>query len=169
VFRWGCWCLPSRLLDDGEGGFVYITDLSFLHGANVRPCPRKSSQKPPFRIQTVPLPNSAIILCVSEVGKRLKIARAAEGLSLRKFGERHKEHFSLLARIEAGERYPPRRALKKFAEVLSLTPEKLGSLIAVERRGLDPFAMLPEIVPAPIPTESIEDEAEIGWFVVKLK
>jgi transcriptional regulator with XRE-family HTH domain len=97
---------------------------------------------------------------VSEVGNRLKNARHAKGLSLREFAKRFEEDFSLLARIEAGERYPPKPRLKKFAEVLSLTPKQLEALIAVERRGLDPFEMLPEIVPAAVPTGSIEAAAE---------
>jgi transcriptional regulator with XRE-family HTH domain len=97
---------------------------------------------------------------VSEVGKRLKNARLAKGLSLRKFARRLGEDFSVLARIEAGERYPPKARLKKFADELSFKPEQLEALIAVERRGLDPYQMLPETVPAPIPTHSIEAEVE---------
>ncbi len=100
------------------------------------------------------------IYSVSEVGKRLKNARIAKGLSLRKFAERFREDFAVLAHIEAGRRFPPKRRRKKFADVLSLTLAQLDALIAVERRGLNPFEMLPEIVPAAIPTELIEAEAE---------
>lgn len=42
------------------------------------------------------------IYSVSEVGKRLKNARIAKGLSLRKFAERFREDFAVLAHIEAG-------------------------------------------------------------------
>lgn len=97
---------------------------------------------------------------MSEVGKRLKNARDAKCLSLRKFAEGIDEDFSLLARIESGERFPPRHRLGKFAAALSLTTKQLEALIAVERRGLDPYQMLPEIVPAAIPSKSIEAEAE---------
>ena len=62
--------------------------------------------------------------------------------------------------IETGRRFPPKRRLEKFAAVLSLTVEQLEALIAVERKGLDTFEMLPEIVPAAIPKESIEADAE---------
>lgn len=104
--------------------------------------------------------NRATLLFVNEVGKRLRNARKVKGLSLRKFAERFGEDFSLLARIEQGGRYPPKPRLKKFAEVLSLTTEQLEALIAVERRGLDPCQMLPEIAPAPVEHSSIEAEAE---------
>src|ERR1035441_6221453 len=90
----------------------------------------------------------------------MKNARMAKGLSLRKFEGWFGEDFSLVSRIEAGERFPPKSKLKKFAEVLSLTPKQLEALIAVERRGLDPFEMLPEIIPAAITKEDIEGQAE---------
>jgi transcriptional regulator with XRE-family HTH domain len=101
-----------------------------------------------------------IVLPVSEIGKRLKNARVDKGLTARQAAKRLGLCFTVLSRIESGKRFPPKKTHEKIAEFLSLEMTKLQSLIAVERRGLDPFAMLPEIVPAPIPTESIEIEAE---------
>src|SRR6266568_4482341 len=43
---------------------------------------------------------------VNVVGTRLKNARDAKGLSLRKFAEEVGEDFTLLARIERGDRFP---------------------------------------------------------------
>jgi transcriptional regulator with XRE-family HTH domain len=104
--------------------------------------------------------NSVIFSIVSEVGKRLKNVRIAKGLSLRKFAGWLEEDSSVVFHIETGRRFPPKPRLEKFAAVLSLTERQLEALIAVERKGLDTFEMLPEIVPAAIPTDSIEDEAE---------
>jgi len=98
---------------------------------------------------------------VNEVGKRLKFARVAKGLSLRKFAKRFKEDFTLLARIEKGTRFPPKERLQKFADALSLTLDQLKALIAVERRGLDPNQMLPEIAPVPVKQVDIEAQAEV--------
>jgi transcriptional regulator with XRE-family HTH domain len=97
---------------------------------------------------------------VKVVGMRLKSAREGRGLSLREFARELKEDFTLLARIEQGERFPPKRGLKKFAKAVSLTPQQLEALIAVERRGLNPYELLPEIPPAHISDDSIEQEAE---------
>jgi transcriptional regulator with XRE-family HTH domain len=97
---------------------------------------------------------------VNEVGKRLKFARVAKGLSLRKFAKRFRENFTLLARIEKGTRFPPKERLQKFADALSLTLDQLQALIAVERRGLDPNQMLPEITPVPVKQVDIEAQAE---------
>lgn len=103
---------------------------------------------------------------MNEVGKRLKCAREAMGLSMEKFAEWFGEKSvdaSVICRIETGKRnkrYPPKRAIKKFAKVLSLTPKQLEALIAVERRGLDPCQMLPDIAPAPVKQAAIESEAE---------
>src|SRR5438128_1616001 len=90
---------------------------------------------------------------------RLKSARSGSGLSLRKYANEVDEDFTLLARIEAGQRYPPKRRIEKFAKALSLTPPQLEALIAVERRGLNPQELLPEIAPAHISHDSIEKEA----------
>jgi transcriptional regulator with XRE-family HTH domain len=98
---------------------------------------------------------------VSEVGKRLRAAREAKGLSVRKFADRFDEDPHALSNIEAGRRFPPRQRIKKFAELLSLTPEQLEALIAVERRGLDTNQMLPEIPPAPMSLAAIEAAAEM--------
>jgi len=87
---------------------------------------------------------------VKVVGLRLKSAREGRGLSLREFAKELREDFTLLARIERGERYPPKQRLEKFAEALSLTLQQLKALVAVERRGLDPHELLPEIPPAHI-------------------
>lgn len=97
---------------------------------------------------------------MNEVGKRLRYAVVAQGLSLREFAERFGEDVTLLSRIQRGERFPPKGRLEKFARVLSLTPNQLKALIAVERRGLDPNQMLPEIPPAPIKQADIEAQAE---------
>src|SRR6266581_2955254 len=91
---------------------------------------------------------------------RLKSVRNARGLSLREFAKKVGENFTLLARIEAGERYPPKPRLEKFARVLALTPPQLEALIAVERRGLNPYELLPEITPAHIPQKHIEAAAD---------
>src|ERR1700722_11139675 len=91
---------------------------------------------------------------------RLKSVRDAMGLSLRDFAKKFREDYTLLARIEKGKRFPPKPKLEKFAKVLSLKPEQLEALVAVERRGLNPYEMLPEIAPAHIPYKIIEDEAE---------
>src|SRR5216683_7054876 len=92
--------------------------------------------------------NSTIFSHVSVVGTRLKSVRKGKGLSLRKFAEELEEDFSLLCRIERGERYPPKPRRKNFAKALSLTPQQLEALIAVERRGLNPYELLPEILAA---------------------
>jgi transcriptional regulator with XRE-family HTH domain len=97
---------------------------------------------------------------VNEVGKRLKHARALTSLSLRKFAKRFGEDFTLLARIERGKRFPPKDSIEKFARLLSLTPDQLKALTAVERRKLDPNQMLPEIAPAPVRLADIEAQAE---------
>lgn len=97
---------------------------------------------------------------MSEVGERLKSVRDATGLSLRKFARRMRQDFTLLARIEKGERYPPKRSLETFAKVLALTPEQLDALISVERRKLNPNEMLPELPPADRSQASIEDAAD---------
>jgi transcriptional regulator with XRE-family HTH domain len=97
---------------------------------------------------------------VNVVGQRLKSFRIGKGLSLREFAKQLDEDFSLLWRIEHGERHPPRSNLEKFAKLLSLTPAQLDALIAVERRGLNPHLLLPEIAPAHIPHDSIEDTVE---------
>jgi transcriptional regulator with XRE-family HTH domain len=104
--------------------------------------------------------NDENISIVNEVGKRLRCAREAMGLSLREFGERFGENFTFLSRIENGKRFPSKGTIKKFAEVLSLTAEQLDALIAVERRKLDPYQMLPEIPPPAFRPERIEAEAE---------
>ena len=109
------------------------------------------------------------IYFVSEVGRRLKNAREAKGLSLRKFAKGFRENFTLLCHIEKGRRFPPKGTIKKFAEVLSLTPDQLEALIAVERRGLDPNQMLPEIAPAPVKRSQIEDDAGGIWKEFKEK
>ena len=82
------------------------------------------------------------------------------GLSLRKFAEKFDEDYTLLARIEAGKRFPPKGKVEKYAKILSLSPTQLDALIAIERRGLDPYELLPEIPPAHIPQKFIESEAE---------
>lgn len=97
---------------------------------------------------------------VSEVGKRLKSVRLEKGLSLRKFAKSVGEDSSVMFHIETGERYPPKLRLEKFAKVLSLTPKQLEAMIAVERRGLNPYVLLPEIPPAQIAHIWIENEAE---------
>ncbi len=75
---------------------------------------------------------------MSVVGLRLKSAREGKRLSLRKFAEEIDEDFTVLWRIERGHRFPPKLRLESFAKVLSLTPQQLEALIAVERRGLNP-------------------------------
>ena len=90
---------------------------------------------------------------------RLKSAREQRSLSLREFAKEVGEDYTLLARIERGERYPPRQRLRKFANVMSLAPRQLETLIAVERRGLNPHVLLPEISPADISHDWIEHEA----------
>jgi transcriptional regulator with XRE-family HTH domain len=97
---------------------------------------------------------------MSVIGLRLKSVREAGGLSLRQFAGKVKQDYTLLARIENGKRYPPRSKRQQFAELLSLTPAQLEALIAVERRGLNPHDLLPEIAPAHIPLKTIESEAE---------
>jgi len=97
---------------------------------------------------------------MSEVGIRLKSVRRGMGLTLREFAKKVGLDFTLLARIETGKRFPPRSQRKAFSKVLSLTAEQLEALIAVERRGLDPYELLPEIAPAHIPRKLIESEAE---------
>jgi transcriptional regulator with XRE-family HTH domain len=104
--------------------------------------------------------NNSKIYVVSEVGKRLRAAREATDLSVRKFAERFDEDPHALFNIETGKRYPPKRGIKKFAKLLSLTTKQLEALIAVERRGLDPNQMLPEIPPAPIKQADVEAQAE---------
>src|SRR6266704_1811484 len=99
-------------------------------------------------------------LSVSVVGMRLKSARQGRRLSLRKFAEELDEDFTVLWRIERGQRYPPKPRLERFAKALSLTPQQLEALIAVERHGLNPHELLPEIPPAYISHESIEEAAE---------
>jgi transcriptional regulator with XRE-family HTH domain len=94
---------------------------------------------------------------VSEIGKRLKYAREAKGLSLRKFADGLGVHYTFIAHIEKGRRFP-KEGIKKFAHALSLTPEQLEALIAVEHRGLDPYQMLPEIAPVPVKQMCIEAE-----------
>jgi len=97
---------------------------------------------------------------VSVVGSRLRSVRDATGLSLREFARKAGEDFTLLWRIERGWRYPPKTRLERFAKALSLAPQQLEALIAVERRGLNPYEMLPEIPPAHISHASIEEAAE---------
>lgn len=104
--------------------------------------------------------NRRNVSCVNVVGQRLKSAREGRGLSLREFAKELDEDFTLLSRIERGERYPPKPRLKRFAKALSLTPQQLGALISVERRGLNPHELLPEIPPAHISNHSIEAAAE---------
>lgn len=96
---------------------------------------------------------------MSEVGKRLRAAREAMRLSVRKFAARFGEDPHALFNIEIGERFPPRKRIKKFARLLSLTPDQLEALVAVERRKLDPNQMLPEISPAPLGQAEIERQA----------
>src|SRR5260221_9004573 len=91
---------------------------------------------------------------------RLKSVRVGMGLSLRKFATRLREDVSLLARIESGERFPSKGKRAKFARLLSLSQDQLDALIAVERRGLNPYELLPEVAPAHIPHVIIEAEAE---------
>ena|SRR5437773_3899554 len=91
---------------------------------------------------------------------RLKSVRNGRGLSLRGFAKGLDEDFTLLWRIEHGQRYPPKRRLERFAKALSLTPQQLEALIAVERRGLNPYELLPEIPPAHISHASIEEAGE---------
>jgi len=90
----------------------------------------------------------------------LKNTRLKKGISLRSLAEEIGAHFTAIAHIERGERYPPKKQLKKFAEFLSLSPQQLEALIAVERRGLNPHVLLPEISPADISNVWIEKEAE---------
>jgi transcriptional regulator with XRE-family HTH domain len=97
---------------------------------------------------------------VSVIGQRLKSIREGKGLSLREFGGLLEEDHTLLYRIETGHRYPPKSSVKQFAKVLSLTEPQLLALVAVERRGLDPYEFLPEIPPPYISNESIEKVAE---------
>jgi len=104
--------------------------------------------------------NNETISGVSEIGKRLKSARQGRGLSLRKFAEEVGEDFTVMHRIEKGERFPPKGRQEKFASVLSLTSKQLDALIAVERRKLNPYELLPEIVPAHISFAEIEKAAE---------
>jgi transcriptional regulator with XRE-family HTH domain len=82
------------------------------------------------------------------------------GLTLQEFAARIGEDPTVLCRIERGERYPPKQRIKKFAQVLSLTHRQLEVLIAVERRGLNPHVLLPEIPPAKISNTWIENAAQ---------
>jgi hypothetical protein len=82
------------------------------------------------------------------------------GLSVREFATRLSEDPSVVFHIETGARYPARKKIKRFAPLLSLTPKQLDALIAVERRGLDPNEMLPEIPPAPVKHDEVEAQAE---------
>ncbi len=108
---------------------------------------------------------------MSEVGARLKSVRNAKRLSLRKFAKEIGQDYTLLARIEKGERFPPKGSLRKFAQLLALTPDQLDALIGVERRELNPHEMLPEIPPAHRTVESIEKAAERlrGEYRAKMK
>lgn len=98
--------------------------------------------------------------CVTVVGQRLKSFREGRGLSLREFADELGEDFTVLCRIERGDRYPPKARLKKFAKALSLTPGQLDALVAVESRRLSPHELLPEIPPAHISIDSIEKAAD---------
>jgi ribosome-binding protein aMBF1 (putative translation factor) len=49
---------------------------------------------------------------------------------MHKFAQEVGENFTLLARIETGQRYPPKQRLKKFAKLLSLAPQQLEALIS---------------------------------------
>ena len=92
---------------------------------------------------------------------RVKRARLDRGLSLRAFAKEVGVHFTALAHIERGrDRYPPKKRLKEFAKALSITPEQLEALIAVERRDLNPHVLLPEISPLDLSQEWIENKAE---------
>ncbi len=104
--------------------------------------------------------NRTNVYHVSVIGQRLKCVRDGKGLSLREFARDFDEDFTLIFRIEHGQRYPPKKSVEKFAKALSLTPSQLDALISVERRGLNPHELLPEIPPAHIPQRSIEHEAE---------
>jgi transcriptional regulator with XRE-family HTH domain len=95
---------------------------------------------------------------VSVMGRRLKSAREGRGISLREFAKELRADFTRLARIERGHRYPPKRRLEKFAKELSLTPAQLEALVAVERRGLNPHELLPEIPPAHIVSPALKFE-----------
>jgi transcriptional regulator with XRE-family HTH domain len=94
------------------------------------------------------------------VGIRLRNARKVKGLSLRKLAKELDVHFTLLAHIERGVRFPPKDRLAKFASFLSLTAHQLEALIAVIRPGLNPYLLLPEISPPDLSHEWIEKEAE---------
>jgi transcriptional regulator with XRE-family HTH domain len=78
---------------------------------------------------------------------------------LRKFAQEVGVNFAVVSHIEAGERFPPKKHINKFAKALSLTPRQLEALIAVERRGMNPNVLLPEIAPADISQSWIESEA----------
>jgi transcriptional regulator with XRE-family HTH domain len=97
---------------------------------------------------------------VKVVGIRLKSARIAQGLTMREIAKRLGVDPAIVAKVEMGVRFPPKRHRAKFAKELSLTPEQLDAFISVERRGLNPYEMLPEIAPAQIPHKFIEDEAD---------
>lgn len=90
---------------------------------------------------------------------RLKNVRKHRGISLHKFAQEVGENLTLLSRIETGERYPPRKRLKKYAALLSISVKQLEALIAVERRRLNPYVLLPEIPPPDLSHEWIEREA----------
>jgi hypothetical protein len=89
------------------------------------------------------------------------------GLSVREFATRLSEDPSVVFHIETGARYPARKKIKRFAPLLSLTPKQLDALIAVERRGLDPNQMLPEISPAPLGQAEIE--RQVGKVLIDFK
>ena len=101
---------------------------------------------------------------MSVIGERLRSVREGKGLSLRKFANKLGLDFTVVARIEKGQRFPPKQKgspakFEKLAQVLALTPEQLDALIAVERRGMNPNEVLPEIPPAHRSTEEIEAAA----------
>lgn len=94
------------------------------------------------------------------VAIRVKRARLERHRSLQEFAKEVGVHPTAVAHIESGKRYPPRKKLKEFAKALSLPLSQLEALIAVERRELNPYVLLPEIAPVDLSWEWIEKKAE---------
>src|SRR6266542_1772637 len=96
---------------------------------------------------------------MGQLGQRLKLVRTRRGLSLRELGRELREDFTLLSKIEAGTRVPPKTKRTKYARLLGLTETQLNTIIAVERADLIVDEFCPEIQPPVLEQAEIEQAA----------
>lgn len=96
---------------------------------------------------------------MNAIARRLRMVREKSGHTLRDFALIIHEDFTLLDRIETGQRYPPRSKLEKYAGILALSTQQLRTLMGIDKAGLNSDILARDIPPPHIPQEDMERQA----------